>query len=140
MQARQGTDHTALIVGARSIQAPAVEEFVRFCYHRRRVGWPELYDEMCAVAARGVFRGWGFAELADQGICFTLSDLPALAAVAAEVSREERERSRRVRTATQSIDAPVPLDGGEPTNDEATDGSEASIAVGAGLRPSGLTA
>ncbi|MER3417986.1 MAG: hypothetical protein C4343_02495, partial [Chloroflexota bacterium] len=25
-------------------------EFVRFCYRRRPVGWPELYDEMCAVA------------------------------------------------------------------------------------------
>ena len=27
-------------------------EFVRFCYHRRRVGWPDLYDEMCAVVLR----------------------------------------------------------------------------------------
>ena len=35
------------------------EEFVRFCYRRRRVGWPELYDEMCQVAHRGAFRGMG---------------------------------------------------------------------------------
>ena len=29
---------------------------------RRRVGWPELYDEMCAVASRGLFRGYGDAR------------------------------------------------------------------------------
>ncbi|MET1233084.1 MAG: hypothetical protein ABWY52_09580 [Candidatus Limnocylindrales bacterium] len=139
MQARQGIDHAAPIVGARDIEAPAVEEFVRFCYHRRRVGWPELYDEMCAVAARGVFRGWGFAELADQGICFTLSDLPALAAVAAEVSREERERARR-RTAATVVDATPPHDAGKPTVEGPSDGAEESIPIGAGLRPSGLTA
>ena len=105
MEARHGFEHAAPAIGGRGTQAPAVEEFVRFCYHRRRVGWPELYDEMCAVAARGVFRGWGFAELADQGICFTLSDLPALAAVAAEVSRDERERARHLRAAAKVVDA-----------------------------------
>ena len=103
MEARRGLEHVAPASGERETLAPAVEDFVRFCYHRRRVGWPELYDEMCAVAARGVFRGWGFAELADQGICFTLSDLPALAAVAAEVSREERERTRRSRNPAASV-------------------------------------
>ena len=36
-------------------------EFVRFCHRRKRVGWPELYDEMCAVASRGLFRGWRHA-------------------------------------------------------------------------------
>jgi hypothetical protein len=77
--------------GAPSTEAVA---FVRFCYARRRVGWPELYDEMCAVASRGAFRGWGHAELAAHGICFTLFDMPGLAAIAAVVSREERERSR----------------------------------------------
>jgi hypothetical protein len=69
-------------------------DFVRFCYRRRRVGWPELYDEMCAVAGRGAFQGWGFAELAEHGIGFTLSDMPGLAAIAAVVSREERDRAR----------------------------------------------
>jgi hypothetical protein len=77
-------------------QPPSAEaiDFVRFCYRRRRVGWPELYDEMCAVAGRGAFQGWGFAELAEHGIGFTLFDMPALAAIASEVSREERERRR----------------------------------------------
>ena len=43
---------------------PDAVEFVRFCHRRRRVGWPELYDEMCAVAGRGLFRGYGAEELA----------------------------------------------------------------------------
>ena len=43
-------------------------DFVRFCYRRRHVAWPELYDEMCAVASRGAFHGLGYADLADHGI------------------------------------------------------------------------
>jgi hypothetical protein len=112
METRHGYQHAATDIGERGTQGPAIEEFVRFCYHRRRVGWPELYDEMCAVAARGVFRGWGFAELADQGICFTLSDLPGLAAVAAEVSREERERARRLRATAKPANTNVAVDVG----------------------------
>lgn len=65
-------------------------EFVRFCYRRRRVGWPELYDEMCAVAGRGLFRGWDSAELERNGIRFTLLEMPALAGVVARVVAEER--------------------------------------------------
>ena len=121
MEARQGYQHAVTDIGARGTEAPAIEEFVRFCYHRRRVGWPELYDEMCAVAARGVFRGWGFAELADQGICFTLSDLPGLAAVAAEVSREERERARRLRAAAKPANTNVAVDVGLPPSGDALD-------------------
>jgi hypothetical protein len=122
MEARHRFEQVAPAVGDRETQAPAVEDFVRFCYHRRRVGWPELYDEMCAVAARGVFRGWGFAELADQGICFTLSDLPALAAVAADVSREERERTRRLRTAAASASVAPALGEGAGIPSDPSDG------------------
>ena len=39
------------------------EAFIRFCYRRRAVQWPELYDEMCAVAARGDYRGLEYEEL-----------------------------------------------------------------------------
>ncbi len=67
-------------------------EFVRFCRRRKRVGWPELYDEMCLVAARRAFRDWGLGELADHGIAFTLFDMPRLAALVAQECREERER------------------------------------------------
>jgi hypothetical protein len=65
-------------------------EFVRFCYHRRRVAWPELYDEMCAVASRGTFRGWGQAELAEHGIGFSLFQTAALAELVGRVVAEER--------------------------------------------------
>ena len=71
--------------------SPEAVEFVRYCYGRRRVPWPELYDEMCAVAARGLFRGWGFDELAEHGIGFSLADLPRLASLVGAVSRAETD-------------------------------------------------
>ena len=76
---------------AHLITADAVE-FIRFCYARRRVGWPELYDEMCAVASRGLFRGWGPDELAGHGIKFGLFEMPHLAVTVAEIVAEDRAR------------------------------------------------
>jgi len=76
---------------ARALSADAVE-FVRFCYARRRVGWPELYDEMCAVAGRGLFRGWGPDDLAEHGIGFGLSEMGRLAAFVTETVADERAR------------------------------------------------
>jgi len=78
--------------------SPEAIEFVRFCYHRKRVGWPELYDEMCAVANRGLYQGWGLAELSEHGIGFSLFETPALARVAADIVREESERRPREET------------------------------------------
>jgi hypothetical protein len=75
----------------RVITADAVE-FIRFCYARRRVGWPELYDEMCAVASRNLFRGWGPDELAAEGIGFGLFEMPRLAATVNEIVTEDRAR------------------------------------------------
>jgi hypothetical protein len=69
--------------------APEAVEFIRFCYRRRRAGWPELYDEMCAVASRGLFRGWSHEELAAHGIGFSLAGMPALAALVRETIRTE---------------------------------------------------
>jgi len=63
-------------------------EFVRFCRARRRLPWPELYDEMCAVARRRLFRGWGFDELAEHGVGFGLFQLPQLSALVAWVDGE----------------------------------------------------
>lgn len=65
------------------------EAFIRFCYRRRRVRWPELYDEMCAVAARGDYRGMEYEELSRLGIGFALSSLPRLAQLADRVIAEE---------------------------------------------------
>mgnify|MGYP001814982144 FL=1 len=65
------------------------EAFVRFCYRRRSVAWPELYDEMCAVAAREEYRGMGYEQLGRMGIGFCLSALPRLAEVAERVIAQE---------------------------------------------------
>jgi hypothetical protein len=78
---------------AHVITADAVE-FIRFCYARRRVGWPELYDEMCAVASRGLFRGWGPDELATQGIRFGLFEMGHLAVTVTEIVDEDRARMK----------------------------------------------
>lgn len=58
---------------------PEVAEFIRFCHRRRAAGWPELYDVMCAVAARREFRGWGPEQLAERGITLALPGMPRLA-------------------------------------------------------------
>ncbi len=81
-------------------RAPSAEaiEFIRFCYERKKVGWPELYDEMCGVAGRGLFRGWGADDLATHGIGFSLFQMPALAKLVTEIVSEDRARAR-LRTA-----------------------------------------
>ena len=75
---------------------PDAVEFVRFCYRRRRVGWPELYDEMCAVAGRGLFRGYSADDLGGIGIGFSLFDMPALAVLSARIIAEEQALRRPV--------------------------------------------
>ena len=70
-------------------------EFVRFCRNRRRVGWPELYDEMCVVATHRLFRGYGFAELGELGIGFSLYETTRLAATVAAVIADEPQVVRR---------------------------------------------
>ncbi|MCV0402941.1 MAG: hypothetical protein K5924_04420 [Chloroflexi bacterium] len=59
---------------------PDVVSFIQFCHHRRGVGWPELYDEMCGVAARREYQGWDHADLASHGLTFSLFEMPRLAA------------------------------------------------------------
>ena len=75
---------------------PDAIEFVRFCYRRKHVGWPELYDEMCAVANRGLFRGFDVDALSGIGIGLCLSDMPGLAAIAAQIVAEEQQSRRPV--------------------------------------------
>ena len=94
---------------------PDAVEFVRFCYHRRRVGWPELYDEMCAVAGRGLFRGFSADDLGGIGVGFSLFDMPALASLASRVVAEEAALRRPVSVViTEAIatppDAPLSAD------------------------------
>ena len=64
-------------------------EFVRFCYRRRPVGWPLLYDEMSAVAGHGLFRGMGYLDLAEHGISLCLPELPRLVELNQRVIAQE---------------------------------------------------
>jgi hypothetical protein len=87
--------------GAADPEAEAIA-FVRFCYRRRSVAWPELYDEMCAVAAHGDYRGMGYEQLERAGIRFALAALPHLADILARVIAEERSPQVHV-TSQQSV-------------------------------------
>jgi hypothetical protein len=90
---------------------PGAVDFVRFCYRRRRVGWPELYDEMCAVAGRGLYRGYTSDDLGGIGVGLTLFELPALASIVQRVVAEDQERRRRT---VQAIRAAHVDRAGEP--------------------------
>ena len=79
---------------AASPSTPEAEAFVRFCYQRRRVGWPELYDEMCAVATRGLYQGMGHDALAEIGVGFSLFETPRLAQLVTRVAAEEQAARR----------------------------------------------
>jgi len=69
-----------------------VVAFIRYCYQRRRIGWPELYDEMCGVAARAEFRGMDYERLETLGVRFSLPEMGRLAALAQQVVVDERRR------------------------------------------------
>jgi hypothetical protein len=85
---------------------PRAIEFIRFCYLRRRVSWPDLYDEMCMVAARGLFRGMLYEDLEEIGISFTLGGMQSLAGWTQGVVIDERARAR----ASGHRPAPLPTD------------------------------
>jgi hypothetical protein len=92
------------------IDAEALD-FVRFCHRRKHVGWPELYDEMCLVAGRGLYRGYHADELAEIGVAFGLLDMPALASLVGLVVAEDLERRRRTAEAIRPalvVEAPEP--------------------------------
>jgi hypothetical protein len=107
--------------------SPEAIDFIRFCYRRRRVGWPEIYDEMCAVAGRGLYRGWSHAELSDHGIRFSLFDLPGLAALVSRVIADEDGRQRAGRPAPPPATATGA--GREETVEERAGDGSARLAV-----------
>ncbi len=88
-----------LSVGTAACSSPEAEAFVRFCYQRRRVGWPELYDEMCAVATRGLYRGMGHEALSEIGVGFSLFETPRLAQLVTRIVTEEQAARRAARAA-----------------------------------------
>jgi hypothetical protein len=78
--------------GAAELPTPDIVAFIRYCHARRGASWPELYDEMCAVAARREFNGWDQAQLAARGVSFTLLEMPRLAGWARAVLAGMPER------------------------------------------------
>ena len=94
-------------------------EFVRFCHRRKHVGWPELYDEMCLVAGRGLYHGYHADDLAEIGVAFGLLDMPALAVLVSRVVAEDQERRRR---AAETIPPALVVETAEePSEEPATD-------------------
>lgn len=74
--------------------AALAREFVMFCFKRRPVRWPLLYDEMCYVAAKRLFRGMGYDELREAGMDFSLPGLAQTARLAHEVTSVHRVSER----------------------------------------------
>ena len=116
---------------------PDAVEFVRFCYRRRRVGWPELYDEMCAVAGRALFRGYDADDLAGIGVGLSLFDMPALASIAAQVVTEEQALRRPVRVviAAEPVDTEPPAP--EPVAATIKEDRTFDVPIRLSLAPSG---
>ena len=79
-------------VAEERIAALAIE-FIAFCFQRRAVGWPQLYDEMCYVAGNRLYKGLGYDELKEAGLDFTLSGLARTSRVTAEVTRSMRHQA-----------------------------------------------
>jgi len=50
-------------------------EFVCFCVERNGKEWPALYDEMCWVAGRRLFKGLGYTELRELGLSLSLTHI-----------------------------------------------------------------
>jgi hypothetical protein len=76
------------------LPTPDLIAFIRYCHTRHGASWPELYDEMCGVAARREFNGWDHAQLEARGLTFSLLEMPRLAGWARAVlagMAEQRE-------------------------------------------------
>ncbi len=122
---------------------PDAIDFVRFCYRRRHVGWPELYDEMCAVAGRGLYHGYCAEDLSRLGIGFALYEMPALATIVQQVVAEDQARRRLSAQAirVQYIDAESPATSappesvvGEVASTDLTNTHPRLVALSAGAR------
>ena len=68
-------------------------DFIAFCFERKGADWPVLYDEMCFVASKRLYRGLGYEELREAGLDFTLSGLARTSRVTAEVTRSMRRET-----------------------------------------------
>ena len=66
-------------------------DFIAFCFERRGAEWPVLYDEMCYVAGKRLYRGLGYEELKDAGLDFTLAGLARTSRLTNEVTKRLRQ-------------------------------------------------
>ena len=85
---------------------------------------------MCAVAGRGLYRGWGPDELNAEGIGFSLFEMQTLAALVSRVISEERERRDAEVTPSVVRTEPVTEDRGCASDDTSAEDSR---------RPASLT-
>lgn len=67
-------------------------EFIAFCVDRSGREWPRLYDEMCHVASKRLYKGLGYDELKDAGVDLTLTGMGKLSRISREVTRQVRAR------------------------------------------------
>lgn len=67
-------------------------EFIAFCFERSQREWPKLYDEMCNVASKRLYKGLGYDELKDAGVDLTFSGMAKMSRIAKEVTRDVRTR------------------------------------------------
>ncbi len=54
---------------------PTISEFILFCAGHCGREWLPLYDEMCRVAGRRLFKGLGYAELKGLGLFLDLNEV-----------------------------------------------------------------
>jgi hypothetical protein len=66
-------------------------DFIAFCFERKGADWPVLYDEMCFVAGKRLYRGLGYDELKEAGLDFTLAGLARTSRLTNEVTRRLRQ-------------------------------------------------
>ncbi len=66
-------------------------DFIAFCFERRGAEWPVLYDEMCYVAGKRLYRGLGYEELKEAGLDFTLAGLARTSRLTNEVTKRLRQ-------------------------------------------------
>ena len=70
--------------------ARVVIDFIAYCFERRAVEWPLLYDEMCFVAGNRLFKGLGYEELREAGLDLTLGGLSRTSRLTSEITKQLR--------------------------------------------------
>ncbi|TMD61295.1 MAG: hypothetical protein E6I87_02985 [Chloroflexi bacterium] len=84
------SDGEGMVQGMSDVRETTLRDFVLFCFERRPVPWPTLYDEMCYVAGHRLFRDMGYEELRQAGLDFTLVGLSRIARLAQDVCSAKR--------------------------------------------------